>query len=80
MTDLITIRIPASDWNQIVSDIENMCGVGKDEIEILQSVEVLDEVSNDGCCDSCGGAGGDYSGTCSDCMGTGHTHFDTDEC
>jgi hypothetical protein len=38
--DILTIRIPRADWVQIVSDIENMCGCGRDEIEILQSVEV----------------------------------------
>jgi hypothetical protein len=43
MTDRIIVSIPRQDWNQIVSDIENMCGVSKDEIEILQSVEVLDD-------------------------------------
>lgn len=38
----ITIRLPKSHWRQIVSDLENMCGCGEDEIEILQDVEVIE--------------------------------------
>lgn len=40
--DLITIRLPRSHWSQIVDDIENMCGMSEDEIEILRSVEILE--------------------------------------
>lgn len=43
MDEVITVRIPLRDWNQIVNDIENMCGVGRDEIEILQSAVVLED-------------------------------------
>lgn len=39
---LVTIRLPLSNWRQIVSDIENMCGLMADEIEILAETEVLD--------------------------------------
>jgi hypothetical protein len=39
----ILIEIDKADWQQIVSDIENMCGVSRDEIEILQSVKILNE-------------------------------------
>lgn len=42
MDDLITIVIPRGDWNQIVSDIENMCGCGSEDIEILQSAVIQD--------------------------------------
>ena len=43
MSKLI-IKIDKGDWDQIVSDIENMCGTSEDEIEILQSYEVLEEI------------------------------------
>lgn len=42
MTKYVTIRLPMADWDQIVSDIENMCGTGADQIEILSSVEVIE--------------------------------------
>lgn len=51
MERTVTIRLPQEDWRQIVSDIENMCGRGReldpddpdDEgIEILSHIEVLD--------------------------------------
>lgn len=38
----ITIRLPRSHWSQIVSDLENMCGTGEEDIEILQQVEILE--------------------------------------
>lgn len=41
MSKMITLRLPESHWRQIVSDLENMCGVGEEEIEILQEVEIL---------------------------------------
>jgi hypothetical protein len=37
----VTIRMPLGDWNQIVSDIENMCGTSAENIEILQQVEIV---------------------------------------
>lgn len=40
----IVLKIPFNDWNQIESDIENMCGMNADEIEILSNVVVLDEI------------------------------------
>ena len=40
-SELITIVIPRADWQQIVSDIENMCGCSEDEIEILQNYEIV---------------------------------------
>lgn len=40
----VTITLPLAHWRQIVSDIENMCGVGADEIEILSGA-VLEEVT-----------------------------------
>lgn len=39
---LITVVLPRSHWNQIVDDIENMCGTAAEEIEILASAEVVD--------------------------------------
>lgn len=39
----ITIRLPKGDWQQIVSDIENMCGVDASDIEILQSVVIVED-------------------------------------
>lgn len=41
MDDTIIIRMPASHWSQIVSDLENYCGLPQREIEILADVEVL---------------------------------------
>ncbi len=38
----ITIRLPGSHWYQIVDDIKEMCG-GVEDIEILSSVEILDD-------------------------------------
>ena len=37
---MVTVRLPLSHWNQIVSDIENMCGTSSEHIEILQDVTV----------------------------------------
>lgn len=37
---MITITLPEANWRLIVSDIEDMCGCGADEIEILQNVTV----------------------------------------
>ncbi len=39
----ITIRISESSWRQLVSDYEDMCGCGEDEIEILSDYEVVGE-------------------------------------
>jgi hypothetical protein len=39
----VTVRLPKSSWGQIVDDIENMCGVGAEEIEILQDVQVWED-------------------------------------
>lgn len=39
---MITLRLPLSHWQQIVNDIEDMCGVGQDDIEILSQVEHVD--------------------------------------
>lgn len=42
MTDkLVTIQLPKAHWNQIVDDIENMCGQSWEDIEILASVKVV---------------------------------------
>lgn len=38
---MVTVRLPLSSWNQIVSDIENMCGTSAENIEILQEVEIV---------------------------------------
>lgn len=38
---MVTVRLPLSSWNQIVSDIENMCGTSAEHIEILQEAEIL---------------------------------------
>jgi hypothetical protein len=38
---MVTIRLPLANWNQIVSDIENMCGTSAENIEILQDTETL---------------------------------------
>jgi hypothetical protein len=38
---MVTVRMPLSHWNQIVSDIENMCGESAENIEILQQAEIL---------------------------------------
>ena len=40
VTKYVTLRMPEAHWDQIVDDIENMCG-GSDEIEILSDVTVL---------------------------------------
>jgi hypothetical protein len=48
---LVTIHIPRGDWNQIVDDIENMCGVGREEIEILQSA--MEHPCRFGACEEC---------------------------
>lgn len=38
---LVTVTLPLSHWQQIVSDIENMCGTGDhSEIEILSQFTV----------------------------------------
>jgi len=39
--NLVTVRLPRSSWNQIVDDIENMCGMDAEDIEILSEVEYL---------------------------------------
>ena len=41
-SEYVTIRLPRGDWRQIVRDIEDMCGCSRDEIEILQDVEVIE--------------------------------------
>lgn len=38
---MVTVRLPLGDWNQIVSDIENMCGTSAENIEILQQAEIV---------------------------------------
>jgi hypothetical protein len=43
---LITIRLPKENWDQIVSDIENMCGCNSDDIEILQGIEILNDTDS----------------------------------
>lgn len=43
LADYVRVCIPRADWNQIVDDIENMCGCSSNEIEILQNAEVEDE-------------------------------------
>lgn len=40
--DLVTVRLPRAHWQQIVDDIENMCGTSAEDIEILSSVEILE--------------------------------------
>jgi hypothetical protein len=41
---MVTVRLPKSHWNQIVSDIEDMCGTGDhSEIEILSQIEVEED-------------------------------------
>lgn len=44
MSEFITVRIPRDSWDQIVSDIENMCGTSKEDIEILQDAYVVEDV------------------------------------
>lgn len=39
MTKYIYLKMPESHWRQLVSDYEDMCGVGEEEIEILQDYE-----------------------------------------
>lgn len=42
---LVTVTLPLSHWQQIVSDIENMCGTGDHaEIEILSRFTVTEPV------------------------------------
>jgi hypothetical protein len=46
MTDpdrLVTVTLPLSHWQQIVSDIEDMCGSHRNDIEILSSAVLVDE-------------------------------------
>lgn len=38
---MVTVRLPLASWNQIVDDIENMCGTSAENIEILQDAEIL---------------------------------------
>jgi len=38
---MVIVRLPLASWNQIVSDIENMCGTSAENIEILQEVQIL---------------------------------------
>lgn len=59
MTDYITIKMPLAHWRQLVSDYEDMCGVGEDEIEILQDVT---EVADDCRCTYCGQCKHDHEG------------------
>src|SRR5688572_25336951 len=40
---MVLVRIPAPHWNQIVIDIEDMCGRGAEDIEILSACEVYPE-------------------------------------
>jgi hypothetical protein len=42
-SEFITVRIPRDCWDQLVSDYENMCGVEKEEIEILQDAYVVED-------------------------------------
>ena len=46
MSDFITVRIPRDHWDQIVSDIENMCGTHAEAIEILQDAYVVEDTEN----------------------------------
>jgi hypothetical protein len=39
LSEFVYLKIPATDWRQIESDIEDMAG---GEAEILENVEVLD--------------------------------------
>lgn len=39
--DYITIRLPRNDWNQIINDYENYCGLAAPDIETLQHVTDL---------------------------------------
>lgn len=43
--ELVTIRLPKSHWQQIVDDIENMCGTTAANIEILQHVHTEPEAA-----------------------------------
>lgn len=47
MSEFITVRIPRDHWDQIVSDIENMCGTHKDDIEILQDAYVVEDAEQE---------------------------------
>lgn len=40
---MVNVRIPEADWNQIVSDIENMVGLSRSEIEVFECAEVTVE-------------------------------------
>lgn len=42
MTEQIVIRMPKADWEQMVSDYENYCGLPESDIEVLQDVEILE--------------------------------------
>lgn len=48
MSKFITVRIPRDSWDQIVSDIENMCGTNKEDIEILQDAYVVEDTQEIG--------------------------------
>ena len=43
---IVTVSLPMSHWQQIVSDIENMCGVGAYDIEILSQAVLTDPAAN----------------------------------
>lgn len=43
MMDYITVKIPRDHWEQIVSDIENMCARRSTEIEILADAWVVED-------------------------------------
>jgi hypothetical protein len=47
MSEFITVRIPRDHWDQIVSDIENMCGTHKDDIEILADAYVVEDAAKE---------------------------------
>lgn len=40
MSKYVVVTLPQAHWDQIVSDIENMCGADAEEIEILSDVVV----------------------------------------
>jgi hypothetical protein len=43
----VIIELPLAHWNQIVSDIENMCGQSAEHIEILRQVTIMATVIPD---------------------------------
>jgi len=40
--EMVLVIMPRSHWEQIVDDIENMCGLPAEEIEILADAKVID--------------------------------------